>query len=43
MGFSIGALIGASLGCSLDYILGAIMRMGKQVEVIEPNLPFRSI
>jgi len=38
MGFGIGTLIGASLGCSFGYVLGAIMRTGKQTDVMEPNL-----
>jgi hypothetical protein len=37
MQFAIGALIGASLGCSFGYVLGAIMRTGKQFDVAAPN------
>ena len=31
-------LIAAGLGCSLGYVMGAITRMGKQVDIIEQNL-----
>jgi len=33
MGFGIGMLIAASLGCSFGYVLGAIMRTGKQADM----------
>jgi NhaP-type Na+/H+ or K+/H+ antiporter len=38
MQFAIGVLIGASLGCSFGYVLGAIMRTGKQADVIDLQL-----
>ena len=38
MQFAIGLLIGASIGCSFGYVLGAIMRTGRQADIIEPNL-----
>jgi len=45
MGFAMGMLIGASLGCSFGYVLGAIMATGKQAgitgkqaDIIGPNL-----
>jgi NhaP-type Na+/H+ or K+/H+ antiporter len=31
-------VMAASLGCSLGYVLGAIMRTGKQADIIEQNL-----
>jgi hypothetical protein len=31
-------LIAASLGCSFGYVLGAIVRTGKQADIAEPNL-----
>jgi hypothetical protein len=36
--FGMGVLIGASLGCSFGYVLGAIMRTGKQPDVVGANL-----
>jgi hypothetical protein len=33
-----GMLIGASLGCSFGYVLGAIMHTAKQADIIGPNL-----
>jgi len=46
MGFALGMFIAASCGCSLGYVLGAIMRVGKEADVIqsaqferEPKLP----
>jgi hypothetical protein len=38
MQFGMGVLIGASLGCAFGYVLGAIMRMGKQADVMGANL-----
>jgi NhaP-type Na+/H+ or K+/H+ antiporter len=38
MQLAIGMLIGASLGCSFGYVLGAIMRTGKQADIVEPSL-----
>ena len=37
MGFEIGVLIGASFGCSLGYVLGAIIRTGNQAELSALN------
>jgi len=46
MEFALGMLIAASLGCSLGYVMGAIMRTGKEADIIqsaqfecEPKLP----
>ena len=46
MGFALGMFIAASFGCSLGYVLGAIMRVGKEADIIqsapferEPELP----
>jgi hypothetical protein len=30
-------LIAASLGCSFGYVLGAIVRTGKQADIAEPS------
>jgi hypothetical protein len=38
MEFGIGMLIGASLGCSLGYILASIMRTGKEADIINSYL-----
>jgi hypothetical protein len=38
MGFGIGILIGAIFGCSFGFVLGAIMRTGKQADITEPKL-----
>jgi hypothetical protein len=35
MGFALGMLIAASFGCSLGYVLGAIMRTGKEADIIQ--------
>jgi hypothetical protein len=37
MGFGIGILMAASIGCSFGYVLGAIMRMSKQADTMEQN------
>ena len=37
MTFAIELLFAASLGCSFGYVLGAIMRAGKQADIAEPN------
>jgi hypothetical protein len=36
--FASELLIAASLGCSLGYVMGAIMRTGKQADIAEQNL-----
>jgi len=36
--FASELLIAASLGCSLGYVMGAIMRTGKQADIIEQSL-----
>jgi len=36
--FASELLIVASLGCSLGYVMGAIMRTGKQADIAEQNL-----
>jgi hypothetical protein len=38
MGFGIGILIGAIFGCSFGYVLGAIMRTGKQAEMMQAEI-----
>jgi membrane protein DedA with SNARE-associated domain len=38
MGFGIGILIGAIFGCSFGYVLGAIMRTGKQAEMMQADI-----
>jgi len=38
MGFAMGLLIGASFGGSFGYVLGAVVRTGKQPDIIGPNL-----
>jgi hypothetical protein len=40
MGFAMGILIGASLSCSLGYLLGAIMWTAKQADITQQNLRF---
>jgi hypothetical protein len=41
MSFAMGALIGASFGCSFGYVLSAIMWTGKQADIM--NEKFRSV
>jgi NhaP-type Na+/H+ or K+/H+ antiporter len=35
MAFAMGVITGASLGCSVGYVLGAIMRTGKKADILD--------
>jgi hypothetical protein len=41
MSFAMGVLIGASFSCSFGYVLGAIMRTGKQADLTSTQLEHR--